>query len=528
MQVPDPVRVTTGSVTPGSDPVRSDPARDDPVRLARDVVGFTRRAARQYNRAHSSTRDLFIDAYSNALAGACVVMMGASLVVALRDEIVERSTGKASLVAGHWQVLPAQVLWMILTYLALVGIVLLARKLGPVTVSRAEGAWWLPLPLDRRPMVLASFRTRLIGAGAATTLAYVPFSFLTAIDRPPWALASSALTFGGGAVLAVAGAAILQLKPASGALRTGIFLGLAPVAILPFLASTVWALVLVLIAAVVLAAYVLSRVGDMRGTELQCGGAVSGHTAASIFFIDINELRRALAAGPRQTLSMYGSRYYTRPTRGAFAAVIRADVVAFLRLQPPPTAALVWLGICLSATLVTPALPVPLQLGVILIAGCLTTAGTGTVARRTAVIPELDALLPISPVLVRCSRMLMPTLNMAAWMGALTAALVVLGAGPSNLVLLGLMAGAGMGAGAVRAATRPPTDWTTPPVETPFGSVPRDQMSSLLRGTDMTVLALIPVLLALYLGTITPWLILAQCIASAVAVIVTAMTPTAR
>ncbi|BBE21361.1 hypothetical protein MN0502_02440 [Arthrobacter sp. MN05-02] len=53
-------------------------------------------------------------------------------------------------------------------------------------------------------------------------------------------------------------------------------------------------------------------------------------------------------------------------------------------------------------------------------------------------------------------------------------------------------------------------------------------MSSLLHGTDMTVLAMIPVLLALYLGTVTPWLILAQSIASIVAVIAQATTPTAR
>ncbi|BBE24641.1 hypothetical protein MN0502_35240 (plasmid) [Arthrobacter sp. MN05-02] len=266
------------------------------------------------------------------------------------------------MVAAHWQALPAGVLWMILTYLALVGIVLLARKLGPVTVSRAEGAWWLPLPIDRRPMVLASFRTRLVSLSAVAALAYVPFSFLTAIDRSPWAHTGSAVAFGGGVVLAVASAAILQLTPTSGALRTGILVGLAPVAVLPFLASAVWPLVLVLTAAVVLAAYVLSRTGDVSGAELQRGGTVSGHAAASIFFIDINELRRALAAGPRQTLSMRGSRYYSRPTRRAGVAVIRADIVAFRRLQPPPTAALVWLGICVSVALITPALPILLQL----------------------------------------------------------------------------------------------------------------------------------------------------------------------
>lgn len=500
----------------------------DSVRLARSVVGFTRRAARQYNRARSSTRDLFVDLYSNALAGACVVMMVASLVVALRGEIAARNIGGTTLVAAHWQVVPAGIVWMLLTYLALVGVVVLARRLGPVTVGQAEGAWWLPLPVDRRPMVLPSFLRRLVAVGAVASVAYVPFSLLTALDRSPWDHANSAVIFGGASIVAVIGAAALQLTSAAGALRATILLGLIPVAVLPFLGFSMWPLILVLSLAAALLAYVVPRVGDVRGVELQRGGAVSGHAAASIFFIDMNELRRSLVAAPSTRVSRRGSRYYGRPTRRPLTAVIRADVVAFLRLQPPPTAALVWLGLCVSITLITPALPVFLQLTVTLIAGCLVTAGTGTIARRTAVIPELDALLPVSPVLVRCSRMIMPASAMAAWMGALTGTLVVLSAGTPFLVLLGVLAGLGMGAGAARAATRPATDWTTPPVETPFGSVPRDQVSSLLRGTDMTVLSMAPLLLTLYLDTVHPWLLLAQITASITAITVQASTPSAR
>lgn len=519
MQVPDPVWSRT---TAWSAPDR------DPVRLARDVVTFTRQASRQYNRARTSVRDLFVDVYSNALAAVCSAMMVASLVVALRDEIAERNVGGASLVAAHWQVLPAGILWMVLTYLALVGTVLLARRLGPVVVGQAEGAWWLPLPVDRRPMVLPSFLRRLVGVGLAAGTSYVPFSVLTALDRSPVQHAGSAAIFGGAAVAAVAGAAILQLRPAHRAYRVGIFLGLMPLAVLPFLAPATWPLVLVFSLAVVLGAYVAARVGDIHGIELQRGGAVSGHAAASIFFIDLNELRRSLVAAPSARVSRRGSHYYGRPARGALTAMLRADVVAYLRLQPSPTIALVWFGVCVSVTLVTPALPVVLQLAMILIAGCATTAGTGTVARRTAVVPDLDTLLPVATVLVRCSRMIMPTLTMGAWMGGLTGVLTVLGAGPPSLALLGALAGLGMGAGAVRAATRPATDWTTPPVETPFGSVPRTQLSSLLRGTDTTVLAMAPLLLSLYLGVVHPWLILAQIVASATAVVVQASTPTAR
>ncbi|WP_155850167.1 DUF6297 family protein [Arthrobacter sp. Br18] len=512
-----------GHDTSGADTLRG--ARD----LTRDVVAFTRHRTKQYNRARSSLRDLFIDVYSNALALACVATMAASLVFALRDEIAGQDLNGARLTAARWQVLPAEFRWMALTYLALIGILLMARRLGPVTVSRAEAAWWLPLPIDRRPMVLPPFRRRLVAFGAAASIAYLPFSLLTGIDRSAWAHAISAGTFGVGVVLAVTSAAALQLNPQSSRLiRAVCFVGFTPVAVLPFLAPAIWPLVVVLIGAVILIVYVLPRAGDVDGADLQRGGSVSGHAGASVFFMDFNELRRALAAAPRLPSSRRGSRFYAWPTRWAFSAVVRADIVVFLRLQPPPTGPVVWLVICVCAALITPALPAVLQLGVILIGGCVTAAGTGTVARRTAVVAGLDALVPVSSTQLRCSRMLMPALTMAAWMGALTAVFVVLGSTDPSLMLLGVIAGLGMGAGAVRAATRPPTDWTTPPVETPFGSIPRDQASSLLRGTDMTVLAMIPVLLTLYLGTVHPWLILTQCIASLIAITVQASTPTER
>lgn len=486
----------------------------------RNVVEFTRSAARQYNRAHSSVRDVFVDVYSNALAGACVLMFAVSLLVALREQIAARSIHEAALVHEDWQVFPAELLWLLLTYLALAGIVHVARQLGPVAVSRAEGAWWLPLPVDRSAMVVPAFCRRLAAVGTAASAAYSAFSFMTATDRLPWEHAVSAATFGSGAVAAVACAAILQLQvERTRVLRPAIAVGLMPLAVLPFLAATPSLLVVGLLAAVVPVAYVLPRAGLVPGAELQRGGAVSGHAAASVFFIDVNELRRAMAGGTAAISSRRGTSFYVRPVRSAFAAVVRADVVAFLRLQPVPVSALMWLGICVSVALLSPALPVLLQLAVVLVAGCSTTAGTGTVARRAAVILGLDSLVPVSAEVVQYSRILMPALAMAAWMAALTATFVALGPAPPSLVLLGVIAGVGMGAGAVRAASRPATDWTKPPVETPFGPVPGNQVSSLLRGTDVTVLTMTPVLLGLFLGAVEPWLILVQCILSVGAII---------
>jgi hypothetical protein len=464
--------------------------------------------------------DVVVDLYSTALASGCVLALVVSFVVALRDELVARSQVQAGLVDERWQILPQGVLWAGLTYLALVGVVLTARKLGPVAVARAEGAWWLPLPVDRLPMILPTFLRRIAAVGVGAFVLYVPFSLLTAATRSLGTHLVAAATFGAGAVIAVGGAALLQLGYARSRWASILGLvGLVPLALLPFLASSPIPLLVSASVAGVLIAYVGTRVGAVPGSELVRGGAVSGHVGASLFFMDTNELARALASGPRPVAATYGSHFYAGAVRGPFDALVRADSVAFLRAQPPPLGPLVWFLICLAPVLVEPALPVLLYLAVITMAGCATASGFGTVARRTAIIPELDALLPLTPVRVRCSRILMPALAMAVWLGTLMFALAVLGVAGPSLILLGAMAGAGMGAGVVRAASRPPTDWTRPLVDTPFGPIPSDQLASQLRGTDTTILAIVPLLFALYLGDVSPVLILAQAVASAVVVI---------
>ncbi|WP_285245600.1 hypothetical protein, partial [Pseudarthrobacter sp. fls2-241-R2A-127] len=52
----------------------------------------------------SSVRETFMDVYSYALAGGCVLLVAASLVVALRKEIAGRSLGTVGLTAAHWQI----------------------------------------------------------------------------------------------------------------------------------------------------------------------------------------------------------------------------------------------------------------------------------------------------------------------------------------------------------------------------------------------------------------------------------------
>jgi hypothetical protein len=488
--------------------------------LARNTVAFTRRTTRRYNRARSALPDVLADLYSIGLALGCVLAIAVSFVIALRDEIADRGMVDRSLVDDRWQVLPADVLWILLTYCSLVAIAVLSRKLGPVAVGPAEAVWWLPLPLDRLPLVLPPFLRRTLTSGVVAAVAYLPFSVLTALGRQATGHLLAAVTFGALAIIAVAGAALLQLAPQHEPRRRALLPAcLLPVAVLPFLATAGWPLPAALAGAAAVLAYVAPRIGSVPGTDMMRGGAVLGHAHASLFFLDANELHRALAVEPRHAnLRRWGARFHARPVRSAFSALVRADVVAFIRLRPPLAGPILSLALCLGVVLVDPALPALLQIAVLVVAGCVTAAGTGPVIRKTTVIPELDALLPLAPWQVRLSRLVMPALALACWMAGLTGVLSALGAGGPDLILLGALAAAGMAAGTLRAATRPAPDWSKPPVETPFGPVPRDQMSSLLRGTDMTVLAMAPVTVALYLGHVQPVLILAQLAISGVSV----------
>ncbi|WP_216607434.1 DUF6297 family protein [Arthrobacter sp. 260] len=481
---------------------------DGALATARAVVAFTRTSSRRYNRARTSVGGLFVDIYSNALALACVLAIAGSFVVALRDEIARRDPTQGGLADTQWHILPAELMWFLLTYLALAGLLTVARRLGPASVSSSEGSWWLPLPVDRRPMVLPGTVRLILGMGLASAVAYLPFSFLTELGRSGTAHLLASATFGLTAVIAVGGAAVLQLRarPTRGE-RVWPVLTLLPLAVLPSLAAAVWPLALAGVTSLVVLAYVLPRVGSVAGHELIRGGGVSGHAGASVFLLDVNELRRALAPDPRLKASQRARKLYARPTRSPLTALVRADIVSFLRLQRGLAGPLLWIGACIALVLADAALPALVQLLVITIAGCVTAGSMGVVAQRTALVPDLDSMLPVSSWAVMLSRMLMPAAVMSLWMAAVTGMLVIVGAGGPALILLGAVAGLGMGAGSVRAATKPPTDWTAPAAETPFGPVPRAQIAALIRGLDVTVLSMVPVLLALYIGDVYPWLV---------------------
>lgn len=484
--------------------------------LSADIASFTRRSSRRYNRSRTSLKNLFTDLYSYGLALGCAVALAASVVISMKDAITSRVEAGSVHISAHWPLIPAPALWTLTVYAALSTVMMLARRMGPIMVQGPEGQWWLPLPVDRRPMVLPPFLRRSILSGLASAAVFLPFSVLTSTERtlPEHLLGST--TFGAVTVVALALAGAMQLEvisPRLGPLAAAV--ALIPCAVLPSLTDRPWAMMAAALSAAVLLGAVASRAGQVRGADLVRGGAVAGHARSSLFFMDTNELLRAFHGARRIGSARRAAGFYSRPARGPVSAMIRADTAAFLRLHPSVALPLSWLGSIIAMLLVDHGLPALAQIGVITIAGCAVASSTGTVARQAALVPGLDSLLPISPPWVRTGRTLMPALAMSAWMTCLTGILVLLGVAGPALILLGALSGVGMGAGAVRGATRPVSDWSVPPAETPFGPIPHAQIGSLLRGLDFTVLALAPVLASIYTGDVHPAALIAQGLISA-------------
>lgn len=486
-----------------------------------DVVRFTRASARQRSRREHRYEDVLVDVYSTGLGLAVVLMMLGSLVFAVRTHLV-LEPGAAS---SATLMIPQEYFRAGLTAAALLAVAAFSRKIGPVNVRRPEGFWWLGLPVGRRRMVEGSFLRRVLMLGLGTAVAYLPFSVLTFLTAQPVGHILAAVTFGLAAAAVMLLSAMRQVPGRNHGPVPTLVLSVATSA-LPSVASAglYWPGVVLMVAVLALWLLVASRLGNIPGADLTRGGAVAGHAGSAVFFMDVNELTRAFSGTPGSGSLPRFRRLYALPAARPWTALLLADATAFLRqaTQWRTLGALLVLG--LAVMMADGGLALPARLAVLLVAGCAAASAVAAVAKRTAITPGVDAVLPLHPAAVRLSRMMLPMLALALWMGCLAGGLVALGMAGPMLLIPGTIAGLGMGAAAVRGAYRRAPDWSRPPVETPFGPVPTAQLRSFTAGIDTVVIAMAPVLLALYAGQIPAVLIVAQLVASAVSVLMAAFS----
>ncbi|MBP3036519.1 hypothetical protein J2M53_09680 [Arthrobacter sp. zg-ZUI100] len=503
------------------------------VSTAFNPVGYTRHAAKAL-RGRTRLRDVLVDVYSAVLTVGTIGAMAAGLVLALREQVAQAwdaDPGARTLVAAPSFALPDGAAATALLFAALAAIMVLARKLGPAAATTAEGYWWLTLPVARRPLLTGRLRRRLALVWAGASVLYLPVGFITDLHASGPGQFLGAAVFGVAAVNAVllsalrqAGAGPVGSGPAGsgrprselvGRIATGPLPGLLLLAVLSFVprqaAAGLWGPALVALAsAVALGVVVFPRLETIPAQDLIRAGGVSGHAGAALYLMDANEVGRALSGDSGAVVSTRAARWYARGTRTPFGALLRADTAAFLRTRGWLGRPVMLLMLCALMLVTGGNQPVPLQLALVVVTVFAAVPAAGALARRTAITPGLDVLLPVSASLVRLSRMTLPATLMAVWAAVFLAVLVLLGAGSPELIALGALAGVGFGASAVRGAYRPDPDWTAPPTETVFGPVPSAQTGAMIRGLDTTLLALVPLLLGLFLGYAPGVLLLAQ------------------
>lgn len=512
------------------------PAKSEPFEgMPFDPMRFTRAAARSYRKRQFRLREAAVDLYTAVLSLGVVAAFTVPVLVYFREQLLlSAGTPERTLAQGSWLLLPQEAALYGAAVAALAGVAAAGRRLGPVSVSRAEARWLLSLPRERRPMVSRGIRRRalLIGtAGAAVHLAYSFVAVPGAWDAGMGDPAAGAAVAGLGTAVMLLLAALVQTGPSitSGRqnwMTAGVVLAAAAAAAGlpgPALAGNRWPLVLAGMATAGLWLLLHSRLERISGAELVRGGAVSGHAGAAVYFMDVNEISRALSAPAKPAVAVLGRSLNARPGTGPAQALLRADLVAFLRTPGKlllPAAALL---VCAVVVLLDSGVPVYAQLTVIALAACAVTSAAGAVARQTALLPGVDRLLPLPHPVVRSSRMVASAVALALWMAVLGIGLTLAGAAAPGIIGLGVLSGVGLGAAAVRGGYREAPDWSAPPVDTPFGPVPSAQLGDLGRGLDTAFLSLFPFLLALYVGT-SPALAAVQGAASAAAVLVTVLS----
>lgn len=435
-----------------------------------------------------------MDAYVVVFSALVLGAMAVSVLLGLRDE-VGASCGTA---ACH----QARGLLPWLGGLATVTAVLaIARVIGPVFSTPAEVRWMLVTPIDR----LSMLRPRLVRVAAIALGVALVLGFGLA--------ALGGFGVGGGAVfmaICAFGAALLALLAAIAQGRhpvwvrgltwvlTGlVWVGLLLVALdrVPRLAAptTAWPWWLALAVLVVVTAWAWVRAASaVRRTtrrSLEAGGRMVPGMSGAMATLDFALLYDVLIA--RRWRDVEGVRPHRARTRGWWVLVERE----LLRLaRAPQTVVLVLATIVVPYAAVEAGMGAPVVLPTALVAFVASLAGMSSlrVFTRSA---SLSRTLPFTDQAQRAATLIIPGLLLVV-MGLASAPAFARAANLPALtaVEVGVAVGLSALASATRWVTGRPPDYSRPLVTSPAGAVPTNLYGSALRGFDILILTLLPLL----------------------------------
>lgn len=394
-------------------------------------------------------------------------------------------------------------------------------RVGPVALSRAQSAWWLPAPVERRSLFRPALLVwlvaiGLVGAGGGVGMA-------GALGGSPAAVAGAGVA-GAGAGLACV--ALLALTQTTGRRRSQwwadapvlavalvalavVILGLPPLpAPTPVVA---WALAAVLAAAAGALWWAADRRLELiHDADLQRLGAAQEHAQGSVMQLDTRELGRALERPSRRFRRRRSARFrWVAGTTAPFRAIVTADAAQFLRSPRHLAQVLIGAVIVLLAVAMRDFLAVPVIVA-LFAGGYVAASATAEGARAAQRTPALDQLLPLSASVTRGARLVVPLAVMTAVGAALGAALGLRVGDVGHWVALGAVSGPVWAAAAVRASYRADPTFSGLLVYTPMGAFPADMGKSFVVGPDVAILGLIPVWVCVAIGEVLPFLVLVQ------------------
>lgn len=461
-----------------------------------------RRLTRAATEAHGGGRlgELIGEVYSILFSGAIAWLVVIGAVQTLSTQFGPE-TAEAALDSS----------WLALAW-TLIGLGLLLSlfaRLGPVSASAGQGTWWLPMPADRagllRPKVLVM---SAVGALAGIAIGAVTGTLLDASDTT--AIVAGVLGLGaagmvlpalctiGQITMAATGSGRFQLLVRAG--DTLVVLGpiLSVVAVLvhppalPLTTALFAAAAVFAVAGAAALMWIWRRLDGIGGQELRSRGAISGHAAGSVLSLDTRELGRALTVSTLARDRRRSSSWSW--VRGPVGALVTGDAVLLAR--SPRHVLQVIVGLSAAVLPLLAGWHPGLAVAGFLIGGYLASLATGEGARRAEMAPVLDRQFPLSAPVVRRVRLLWPLIVMTAWTLVVMAGWGWMFGDSFGWLILGVVAAPTFAAGVLRAAYRPPPDWTRPLMPGPFGPVAPGVLSAFSRGPDIVVLCLVPLIVA--------------------------------
>jgi hypothetical protein len=381
--------------------------------------------------------------------------------------------------------------------LLLGGLAQLLRVAGPVTASSAFRFWLLAAPVSRRRLLGRRFLALLaVTALTASVVAGLVAHAASAAVLPAMAMVALA------AVTVTAASAWGQASEAGERIVQAVGRSLSAVAVLGFgsLATGIGradanaalrappAVIVILLAVLVVAAVACSwrayRALDQisvavlrRGQGLWTAGRAATAAMDAFMLADFLAEQRARATG-RVRSARIGSSFALALPRSEWVRLRRRPDLAIRAA----VAAIVWWG-C------RPVLPGPALAALALIIGFLLVLPLAGTLKQLASGPGLRSQFANRDRWIGRASAGVCLLGVAVW-----AAVTIPGLAGSHRAVLAIVLTAGIAAAACRAVTRPPLDYSKPPMPTPFGDLPLDLWRQLFRGPLLLAILILVVL----------------------------------